>query len=121
MGNAKYKQKQKDQGLCRDCSRPALPLRLHCIIHNEKYRLRYQRWIKKPGNYQRQCESVKKQKELYRKTNRCVGCSAPLGEQDKGCIHCVNCRDRSVYSIPKYGPIAGRLLENYYKKIASQS
>ena len=118
MGIAKYKQKQKDQGLCRDCPRPTLPGRVHCIIHNEKYRLYAQEHLKEPGNYQRQYESNKKLKALYKKTNRCPNCSAPLGEQDEGCVCCVNCRDRNVYRVPKYSPIAGRLLENYHKAIA---
>jgi len=121
MGNSAYKQKHKDQGLCRDCPMPALPGRLHCIIHSEKRRLHYQEWLKKPGNYQRSYESNKKLKELYKKTNRCHMCSAPLGEQDKGRVTCINHRDRRFYRMPEYGPIAGKLLENYYKAIADQS
>ena len=121
MGNAAYKQKQKDQGLCRDCPRPVLPGRVQCIIHNEKYRFCAQEYLKDPKKYQRQCERNRKQKELYRKTNRCPKCSAPLGEQDKGYVGCVNCRDRSVYGVPKYSPIAGRVLEDYYKAVAEQS
>jgi len=120
MGNAKYKQSQKDKGLCRDCPRPVLPGRAHCIIHNEKYRLYAEKCGKIPEKYQRQYERVRKQKELYRKTNRCPSCSAHLGEQDEGHINCVNCRSRCYYNISKYGPIAGRLLENYHKAIAEQ-
>ena len=119
MGNAKYKQKQKDKGLCRDCPLPALPFRVHCIKHGEKYRLSFQKWLKKPGNYQRQREHVKKFKELYRKTNRCTKCSAPLGEQDEGCTSCVNCRDSIIQAIPKGPPVMGELLGYYYKDTAS--
>ena len=121
MGNAKYKQKHREQGLCVDCSRPALPFRIHCIIHNEKVRVRTKEWLEKPGNRERRVKSVRKLRQLYRDTNRCCKCSAPLGEQDEGYMTCVNCRDSAVQVIPKSQPISGGLLENYYKTIASAS
>jgi len=121
MGNNSYKKKHKEQGLCRDCPRPAIPGRQHCMICSEKDRSHYREWLKKPGNYQRKYEANKKLKALYKKTNRCHICGAPLGEQDEGRVTCMNCRDRKIHSMPKYGPIGGKLLENYYKEIASQS
>ena len=48
-------------------------------------------------------------------------CGAPLGEQDVGYVGCVNHRDRTMYKTPKYAPIAGGLLENYYKAVAGKS
>jgi len=118
MGNAAYKQRHKEQGLCRDCSRPALPMRLHCIIHNEHYRKYIKDKNKIPEIHAILLESSRKLKEKYRKTNRCPKCSAPLGEQDKGYVTCINCRIR-LHS--GYSHIAGVLLEDYYKKVAVQS
>jgi len=118
MGDAKYKQRHKEQGLCKDCSRPALPMRSYCIIHGEKYNLRFKEWMKNPAHYKSHHETLKKIRQLYRDTNRCIVCSAPLGEQDEGYVTCMNCRDVTFKTIPKYSPIAGGLLENYYKEIA---
>ena len=119
MGNAKYKQKHKEQGLCVDCSRPALPFRVHCIIHNENRRQYMENEFKKDPV--RQHKLNRKTKQRYRETNRCTACSAPLGEQDEGKTHCMNCRDRAFQAIPRHSPVGGALLEDYYKEAAKQS
>ena len=121
MGNAKYKQKHREQGLCQDCSRRVVPFQNRCIIHGERVKLYTRRWLKRPGKYQDHLEKARKLKQLYRDTNRCYKCSAPLGEQDEGYKTCVNCSDSTFKAIRKGSPIAGGLLENYYKAIASKS
>ena len=119
MGDNAYKQKHKEQGLCVDCSRPALPGRIKCIIHSETSRMQNYKYVH--NNYAKVLETNRKQKQIYRDTNRCPSCGAPLGEQDEGRAHCMNCRDRAFQAIPKYSPVSGELLEDYYKKIAEQS
>lgn len=121
MGNAKYKREHREQGLCLNCSRPALPGRVCCIVCNETDRVNFHKWLAKPGNYERKQEQNRKQRKLYRETNRCIHCGAPLGEQDEGRVCCMNCRDGTFTAIPNQPPISGELLENYYKKIAEQS
>ena len=118
MGSAKYKQKHKEQGLCRDCSRPAIPMRVHCIICSEKYRLQNRKESFTEEQYAKRLQSTNKFKKVYRETNRCPQCSAPKGEQDEGFISCVNCR-LNLHS--SYSPVMGKLLEDYYKAVTSQS
>ena len=119
MGDAAYKKRHKEQGLCVDCSRPAIPGRIRCLIHNENSRLQSYKWFQ--NNYAKVLETNRKTKQRYRETNRCVSCGTPLGEQDEGCSHCVNCRDKSFQALLSRPPVSGGLLEDYYKKIAEQS
>ena len=117
MGNAKYKQKHKEQGLCRDCSRPAIPMRAHCMICNEKYRLHNHKNNFTKEQYAKRLQATREHKKRYRETNRCPQCSAPKGEQDEGFISCVNCR-LNLHS--SYSPVMGKPLEDYYKSVAEQ-
>jgi hypothetical protein len=70
------------------------------------------------NNYAKVLEANRKTKQRYRETNRCQSCGAPLGEQDEGRSHCMNCRDRAFRAILGGPPVRGKLLENYYKDIA---
>ena len=116
MGDNAYKKRHKDQGLCVDCGRPALPKRIRCIIHNRIHNAKNYEWMHK--DYGKVLEANRKQKQIYRDTNRCPSCGAPLGEQDEGYRHCMNCRDESFKAILGGPPIRGKLLEAYHKKIA---
>ena len=120
MGNAKYKQSHKEQGLCVHCPRPALPNRVTCLVCNDKDRKRQKMLF--DNNPLKKIEANRKQKVLYVNSNRCISCGAPLGEQDEGCSHCVNCRlHKSIPKLPGCPPVTGKLFENYYEKITSQS
>ena len=119
MGNAAYKKKHKELGLCVDCGRPALPGFVRCIIHNENNRAQCYKWFQ--NNYDKILERNRKTKQIYRDTNRCCSCGTPLGEQDEGRSHCINCRDKSFQAILGHPPISAGTLEDYYKKIAEQS
>ena len=121
MGDNAYKQKHKEQGLCRDCSRLALPKRVLCIIHSINNSARIKAWLQLKNNHEKVLKANYELKKRYRATNRCPACSAPLGEQDEGYVRCVNCRDSSFMAIPRYSPISGGLLENYYKEVTKQS
>jgi len=119
MGNNAYKRKHIEQGLCTDCSRPAIPGQRRCMIHYLKLRESVSKWNKE--HHSRLIELRRKWKQIYRDTNRCTSCGAPLGEQDEGHVKCVNCRDRKVKAIPRRQILTEKYFEDYYKKIASQS
>jgi len=119
MGNIAYKNRHKEQGLCVQCSRPAIPGRILCMVHSESSRQLDQKRYPKRKEYL--LKQVEKNRKRYRETNRCPMCSAPLGEQDEGYKNCVNCRSKAFHVVRGTPPITGGLLENYYKRIASQS
>ena len=121
MGNAKYKKAHREQGLCVDCPRPVLPGSIRCLICVQGNEESSRKWLAKPGHYKYTFEQNRKRRERYRESNRCIICSTPLGEQDEGCVSCVNCRSREMRATRNNPPISGELLENYYKKITKQS
>jgi len=121
MGDRAYKQRHIAQGLCPDCSRPAVPGKTYCTIHSARKIQSDRKWFANPKNRERKRLYSLRQREVYRKSNRCIMCSAPLGEQDEGCVTCINCRLRAIRATRSYPPIMGAQLENYYKKIAEQS
>ena len=119
MGDAAYKKRHKEQGLCVDCSRPAIPGQLRCIIHARNIQYFCARWCSK--NREKKNKYWRNKRAEYKKEGRCVTCGAPLGEQDEGRTHCVNCRDRKLRIIPKCKPVGGELLEDYYEEVAKKS
>jgi len=93
MGNAKYKQRHRELGLCTDCSATVYLDREKCLKHirahaehKKKSRLKH---IKKIT------EKDHRYKQARRDNGLCVGCSAPLDpDADSGYLTCVNCRGR---------------------------
>ena len=120
MGDAAYKKRHKEQGLCVDCNRPAIPGQIRCMVHARYHNETFPKYYAQ--NRDAITSRIKRNREQYIKDGRCQMCSAPLGEQDEGMTCCVNCRDRQMrMAIRNRQPISGAVLENYYKKVAEQS
>ena len=86
MGNAVYKRKHKELGLCRDCPTPAA-IRGHCLKH-------YWRRLSRDREYQEEHreERNKYSKNWQRKNaaeGRCTHCGIPLIEgEGRKCVNC---------------------------------
>jgi protein-arginine kinase activator protein McsA len=95
VGNAKYKQRHRELGLCVDCSEPAYPENSRCLKHGRNrnaYTARH--YLENLEHYQ---ETYKRIKDNRIKDGRCAGCSAPLDpDADKDRVNCVNCRGGTV-------------------------
>ena len=86
MGNNLYKQRHKEQGLCTDCSRKALPGKTRCFIHL----LNHNRWKEDPVKHKIR---VLKLKKYWEKNNLCSACGGPL--DDLNYKRCMNCRSHN--------------------------
>lgn len=92
VGDARYKQRHKEQGLCVDCSNPVVPGFIWCASCREKNRIKVNEWNSKNKN---KIKIYRKKRKLYRIANRlCSECGDILGEQDDGYKQCINCRLR---------------------------
>lgn len=81
MGSLFYKRTHEKKGLCRDCSRPAYPLR-YCLKHRSKRRLDNRK-------------NNKKFYKMYANNGCCVRCSVKKHpDMDRGFKLCLNCRER---------------------------
>ena len=117
MGNAAYKKRHLEQGLCRECSRPAVPGLTRCAIHLINNNKGVIRWNAEHREHKRKLrrDEIKRRKE----EGCCPKCGAPLHEEDEGYMECLNCRIQ--IGKPRWcSPISEVALENYYKKVASQ-
>ena len=87
MGNAKYKQKHKELGLCVDCSRPALKDTNLCWLHEMKQNKRTNSY------YYENLDKVKAKRNIKyqgrKDRHECPDCGRPLTEEDG--VYCVNC------------------------------
>ena len=88
---------RKEKGLCWDCGKTALPLHLYCGACLYKRSLRGKK-------YQREHRASlivkdKKKRDKRRLENRCVGCNAPLMEEES--VYCMNCKMQNGKLYPK--------------------
>lgn len=94
MGNQKYKQAHREQGLCANCSSPVHPGYSMCLKHMRSHNKSTKKWYR--NNYEVYLRKQKERKELRRQQGLCAMCGAPL-EEDNKCISCCNCRDKFFY------------------------
>ena len=91
MGDNAYKQRHREQGLCTNCSRLALPFKDKCAeheySHNESCKKNY--WNNPEKRRIKRREDIRR----YLNSNRCRTCSKPLDpDADEGHVVCMNCR-----------------------------
>jgi hypothetical protein len=95
VGDAKYKRKHRELGLCVDCSEPVYPDNLRCLKHLRKRNV-YSAW-----HY---LENLEYYREIHKRIKanrirdrRCRECSAPLDpDADSNRVCCMNCRGGTV-------------------------
>jgi hypothetical protein len=80
-GKLKLVKRKKEQGICTQCSKPALYPHIRCKKHHE-VALRVGR------------ENGRKYRKRLKDEGRCIGCGAYLIEEEKGYSKCINCRAR---------------------------
>lgn len=90
MGNNKYKNEHKENGLCVDCFRRAV-VGSRCAIHSEHLRIACKRWYQ--NNRERVLAQKRKAKEQRRNFRRCFTCGSLMHpEMDAGRANCITCR-----------------------------
>jgi len=90
LGNAKYKQKHRELGLCVDCSEPVHKGYTRCLKHIRS-QIKLQKRLYDANPEKRRARS-RKFKALYIATGRCRECSAPLDpDVDRDNVTCSNC------------------------------
>ena len=92
MGNAEYKRKHREQGLCIDCSRIACPGTIRCLEHL------YVRAAIQQDYYRRHrqllCNNSKKDRQQRKKFGLCIKCGNERDEDiDNNLVSCQNCRE----------------------------
>lgn len=83
MGNASYKKRHKELGLCLDCSQRATH-GCRCEIH----------WINTRLNV---AVSMKRLRSKHKENGECIRCGKPLhDEMDAGYAKCLTCREKML-------------------------
>ena len=91
MGSNAYKKRHKEQGLCVDCSKPAVLGEKKCAIHHYNNKIRCKENFHK--NHKVRMIKSRLEKQKRRDEGRCTKCGKPLDlETDRGHIQCINCR-----------------------------
>jgi DNA-directed RNA polymerase subunit RPC12/RpoP len=93
MGDAAYKKRHRELGLCVCCSKPALSMMKKCAEHTYTRKATNKKYY---YNNHDECLRVgKKTRQGYRDSGRCIGCGNLLDEDaDEGRVACMNCRSR---------------------------
>ena len=91
MGNAAYKRKHKEQGLCIFCSQPAV-YKNFCLKHY--YTLRGAGRKCNQKNREERNKQMKDRRERLKVENKCPDCTMPLNEDNRIGNYCVNCYER---------------------------
>jgi len=102
MGNQAYKQLHRETGLCIYCSEPVYKGYSRCLKHIRSHAVGGAKAYL--NNKDRWDARSRANKERYVATGRCVECSAPLNESEKG-RSCSNCnagivRERLIHGNP---------------------
>ncbi len=106
MGNAAYKKRHNDLGLCVECSRPKDGTSVRCKKHRIADNTRGKKWQRENSeahSFHQRCLYYKR-----KDNNKCPSCGAPLDvDGDKGKTTCSNCREglpkETVYAIFQKG------------------
>jgi len=94
MGDAAYKQRHRELGLCVECSKPALKNRTKCKRHLANNIVFSLKWRAANRKHYNKWQLEYKQKRI--KDGRCRDCGRPMIEEEQpGLYHtCMNCRAR---------------------------
>ena len=92
MGNAKYKQKHKELGLCCDCSEP-VAIAGYCLKHYWNKVLRIRHYSQDHSLEAR--ERARRWRHKMEDESRCNHCGCPLIEgEGKRCVNCATIKIR---------------------------
>ena len=98
MGDAAYKKRHRELGLCVYCSYPVYPGCLLCLKHLSNHQKACKKWYAK--NREKMQKDAHKRREEWRKNGLCVKCSGVLDPDiDAGLLCCQNCREQIVYEV----------------------
>ena len=86
MGNAKYKQKHKELGLCINCSNLAVHGEMCCAECSYKHRIASQKYYYK--NHRLHLQKAKEKKEKLKEQNRCPICGGLNNTNGVTCSSC---------------------------------
>lgn len=88
----RYREKHKRLGLCRECTKPAIPYQHLCVCCSLKKNERDRKYYFKDPEKSR--ERYRLMREERRLKLKCLKCGCPLNDEDKqlGFKTCSNCR-----------------------------
>jgi len=93
MGNAEYKRRHREQGLCVDCSNKVFSDKTRCIECLYKRHLSRLKYYAK--NRQLINSNSAKERIRRKKFGLCISCANKKDEDvDEGYVECQNCRER---------------------------
>ena len=86
MGNAKYKQKHKELGLCVNCSNPIVHGETRCAECSYNHNIACKKYYYK--YHALQLQKAKEKKEKLKEQNRCPVCCGPNDTDSVCCSSC---------------------------------
>jgi len=98
MGNLKYKQSHRANGLCTQCSELVVPGYRVCWKHVVSHNVNNNKWRMRNADYMKRY--MKKYRARMKVEGRCIICTAPLLQEDlaAGKVICENCGQRNYRS-----------------------
>jgi len=96
VGNADYKKRNQEKGLCKYCPTPVYPPYTLCLNHLEKDNERKKRFHKR--NRERLNAKHRELRKKWKDEGKCIRCGNDLDEDiDYERVKCQNCREGICY------------------------